>query len=155
MAKAIPLTQGKIAIVDDENYKWLNQWKWRAHKSRNTYYAVRAKNGEHIAMHREILGLTKGDGKLTDHKSRNGLDNQEHNLRICTSFQNQHNRKPQGGTSKYKGVSWNKRERRWQARIESSGKTIHIGNFTNELKAAEAYDRKAKELFGEFACINF
>lgn len=153
--KKIPLTHGKFAIVDDEDYEWLNQYKWCAVKIRNTYYAMRAEKGEHIAMHREILGLVKGDGKQTDHRNHNGLDNWRCNMRVCTHSQNQHNQRKQNGTSKYKGVSWYKRDKKWRVCIQINERRICIGYFDNEIDAAKAYDTKAKELFGEFAYCNF
>ena len=158
--KQIPLTQGKYAIVDNADYEWLNQWKWCAEKIGNIYYAVRTIkiNGKNIPqlMHRLILGLIKGDGKLTDHHNHNGLDNRLENLRICNNSQNHHNQLPQKDCiSKYKGVGWFKRDKKWCARICMNRKHYHIGYFDTETKAAKAYDKKALELFGEYACINF
>lgn len=153
--KRIPLTQGKFAIVDDELFEWLNQWKWCAHKNRNTYYAERGGKG-HIQMHREILGLTYGDGKLSDHINHNGLDNRQSNIRICTNAENLQNQRPQKDkTSKYKGVRWSKVAEKWRAYIKKNKKWSCLGYFANEIDAAKAYNRKAKELFGEFACPNF
>ena len=156
----IRLTQGKYAIVDDEYFDRLNGFKWCAHKNRKTYYAVRNSKRQKgrrtfICMHREILGLKTSDGKDTDHINGNGLDNRRVNLRPCTPSQNQHNRRSFCGTSKYKGVSWHKRDKKWQAYIRLNGKLIHLGLFDSEIEAARAYDIKAKELFGEFAHLNF
>lgn len=156
---AIPLTQGLFALVDGKDYKWLNQHKWYAHKSRNTYYAYRRykQNGKSIliSMHRQILGLTKGNKKQTDHKNHNGLDNRRYNIRSCTHGENQHNRRTQNGVSKYKGVFWHKRDKKWQCQIKHNGEHIYLGSFVDEIDAAKAYDRKARELFGEFASCNF
>lgn len=158
--KQIPLTQGKFAIVDDEDYEWLNQWKWYARKHRNTFYAIRNTNQQsserkHVRMHRLILGLRKGDGKTSDHKNGNGLDNRRKNLRICTKSQNSQNRLPLKNTSsKFKGVYWDKKGKIWRAGIQKNSKRIYLGCFKSEIEAAKAYDRKAKELFGEFALCN-
>lgn len=153
----IPLTQGKFAIVDAKNYKWLNQHKWYAVKCKNTFYAVRnvgeSSNQHRIYMHRQIMNVPKD--KQTDHRNHTGLDNRETNLRICTRSQNQHNRKSQNSISKFKGVTWCKRDRKWKAQIKYNGKTIHLGNFINEIEAAKRYDEAAKKLFGEFANCNF
>jgi len=93
--KQITLTQGQYAIVDDWNYEWLNQWKWCAGWAKNTksYYAMRRAKGEFdryyiIRMHREILGLKKGDRRQADHINHNTLDNRESNLRIVNNQQN-------------------------------------------------------------------
>ncbi len=157
--KKIPLTQGQAAIVDDEDYEWLMQWKWTIDKRNHTFYAIRrssCKLGKRkIFMHREILGLTKGDGKQTDHKNHNGLDNRRINIRICTGSQNQHNQKKQKGNSKYKGVCWNKYKKKWQAQIEHNNQCFYLGSFLKEIDAAKAYDKKARKLNGEFACLNF
>jgi hypothetical protein len=160
--KKIPLTQDKFALVDDEDYKWLNQRKWYAiHIRKDYWYAARSnyiddwKKPNTIRMHREILGLKKGNDKKTDHKDGNGLNNQRYNLRCCTVTQNGQNRKIQKHSSSFKGVNWNKRNKKWQTSIRYNKKFIWLGRFNSEIKAAKAYDAKAKELFGEFAYTNF
>ena len=151
----IRLTQGQYAIVDNEDFARLNSFKWYANKMGNTYYAVRNSKQKSIHMHREILGLKSGDGLLTDHINGNGFDNRRVNLRRCTRSQNQHNMHSIWGTSKYKGVSWHKAGKKWQARICVDGKRIHLGLFDSEIEAARIYNQKARELFGEFAKPNF
>lgn len=167
--KKIPLTQGKFAIVDDENFEQLSKHKWCVQKAENTFYAIRGIGGRlnHrvISMHRQILGLKHGDGKQTDHKNHNGLDNREANLRVCINTQNQHNRLKAKNkrTSQYKGIYWHKGriykgkqyKGRWQVEIQFNKKRIYLGSFHNEIKAAKMYDKKAKVLFGEFANLNF
>lgn len=151
--KRIPLTQGKFVIVDDFNYGWLNQWKWQAQKGCGTYYARGRINGKMTYMHRFILGAK--DGQFIDHKDHNGLNNSIINVRICTIAENQHNKNShKNSSSKYKGVSWRKREKNWRATIYYK-KNITIGQYKSEIKAAKAYDRKAKEFFEEFARTNF
>ena len=157
--KLIHLTQNKYAIVDDKDYEWLMQWKWYAHKSHNTkdtFYAQRAKRtkeGRIVVMHREILGLKFGDGNRIDHCNGNGLDNQRCNLRLCTTSQNQMNRKISGGSSRFKGVRV-KRDGIY-AYIGINNKKKYLGSFKTEIDAAKAYDDKARELFGEYANCNF
>ena len=158
MSREIKLTQGQVAIIDDEDYEWLSQWKWYARKSRNIWYAVRQEweNGrqKQIHMHREIL--KPPIGMETDHRDRNGLNNQRNNLRIATRIQNTRNRKAnQNGTSTFKGVFWNPAHDKWQAQIRVKRQRIHLGYFPCEMDAARTYDKAAKEYFGEFACINF
>jgi len=157
MSKRIPLTQGKFAIVDDEDYERLSRFKWYTGKSRNTFYAVRSVKimGKWITrkMDRDILNVPIGF--QVDHINRNGLDNRKVNLRTCTLAQNVRNRKTPKHSSKYKGVSWFKITKKWRAYIYPNNKFISLGYFMNEIDAAKAYDNKAKELFGEFACLNF
>ncbi|MBN1124206.1 MAG: HNH endonuclease [Sedimentisphaerales bacterium] len=104
-------------------------------------------------MHRLIA--RPPDGMVVDHIDHNGLNNTRANLRVCTPQQNSRNRRSQSGRSKYKGISYDKRYKRWKARIRFQNKYIHIGTFRDEARAARAYDAKAAELFGEFACLNF
>ena len=106
-------------------------------------------------MQRQILGLKENDGIHTDHKNGNGLDNQKHNLRTCSQAQNNRNaKKRENCSSKYKGVYWDKKNKKWRARIYLNKKEICLGRYKNEIDAAKAYDEKAKELFGEFAQPN-
>ena len=150
----IPLTQGKFAIVDAEDYNWLSRYDWFATKSRQTYYAHRYSNGKIISMHREIMRAPKG--LICDHINHNGLVNRKSNLRLCTGKQNARNRQARSGcSSKYKGVYWSKRYKKWRARICFNCRRIHLGYFFDEIKAALAYDDKAVELFSEFAYLNF
>lgn len=155
--RTIPLTQGKVAIVDADDYEWLSQWEWYANKIDRTYYAVRNKIRSKILMHREILGLKCGDNVKTDHRNGDGLDNRRENLRKCTDAENQHNQNHLRSkkTSVYKGVSWNKMNKNWRAAIWCNYKIYYLGSFGNEVDAAKAYDKAAKELFGEFAYLNF
>lgn len=160
MSKQIPLTQGKFAIVDDEDFEWLNEHKWYAARNERNWYAHRGENRNGkvtiFRMHREILSLTHGDTRESDHKNRNGLDNRKSNLRIATHAQNQHNREGlKDCSSKYKGVYWRKDRNRWVAIIRQNGKVKKIGSFRDEVDAAKTYDRKAKQVHGEFAFTNF
>jgi hypothetical protein len=163
MSKEIQLTQDKVAIVDDADFEWLNQYKWYANKYRNTFYAVRRvylgggrkhERSKMILMHREIL--KPPDGIDTDHKDGNGLNNQSGNLRNATKAQNAQNRRAHSrGTSKYKGVSWHRDTNKWLSCIRAKTRYIHLGLFVSEKEAAKAYDKAAKKYFGEFARTNF
>lgn len=151
MAKSILLSQGYSAIVDDEDFEWLSQWKWYYHEG----YAVRNYKGKTIRMHRQILDAK--DDKEVDHVNRNRLDNRRHNLRECNRRQNQANKWKTGHkdhSSKYKGVSRKKNENKWCAQIECNDKNLFLGYFDNEVVAANVYNHKAKEVFGEFALLN-
>lgn len=158
--KEIILTQGKVALVDDEDFEELNKYKWYAYKSRNTFYAGRklrlgVNKKRIVIMHRELLGLK--DSKLKgDHIDHNGLNNQKYNLRIATNAENCKNQMPRKGfSSKYKGVCWHKRDKMWNANIRINERQKHLGYFDNEIEAAKAYDAMAKLHFREFACLNF
>lgn len=160
MAKEIPLTQGKVALVDEADYDQLSRFKWCASKEHGPWYAVRriySRSGKKIMqrMHRQILGLQPGDKRQCDHVNHNGLDNQRHNLRICTCSQNHQNRISKHGTSRFKGVSWDKERQRWSVQIKVREKSLHPGRFKSEIEAAKAYDEAAKKHFGEFARTNF
>lgn len=149
--KEIKLTKGFVAQVDDEDYEYLNQWKWYIYIDRSYRYAIRRdyKSGKRIRMHRIIINAP--DNMLVDHIDHNGLNNQRCNIRLCTNTQNQWNMK--GRRNGYKGVSVEKYC--FRASIKYKGKTIHLGSFKTEIEAARAYDAKAKELFGDFAYLNF
>jgi len=140
--KEIPLTQGKFAQVDDEDFERLNQFKWFARKSRGTYYAGRNSayvDGKRktINMHTVILGVKKD--LQGDHRDGNGLNNRRDNLRHVTRRQNNQNRKNQIKTSEYPGVSWEKRRRIWVSKIGINGKYKHLGYFVSEISAFGAY----------------
>jgi hypothetical protein len=155
--KFIPLTQGKFAKVDDEDYDWLMQWKWCAvqvkPKCGELWYAGRYPN---IKMHREIAAR---DGlPQVDHQDSDGLNNQRYNLRPCTSSQNHQNkRKTPNCSSQYKGVC--AYGSKWVAYIyvtvHGVYKRLNLGYFTDEVEAAYKYDRAAIEHFGKFAKLNF
>ena len=152
-AKLIPLTQGRFAIVDADDYDQLSQYKWYAIKTPKTYYAARSSKRKNIRMHRLITSAPKG--LFVDHIKHNGLDNRKTNLRLCTRRQNNRNRRPCNKTSKYKGVCWNKHAKKFMASISIDGKNKTLGYFDDQVDAAKAYDKAAKKLFGEFAYLNF
>lgn len=139
MAKKIALSRGEFAIVDAEDYEWLNRWKWYASWNRSTksYTARRRRRkgeeGEsvHILMHRQILA-TPND-KEVDHINHNTLDNRKCNIRNVSGSVNAHNR--QG----VRGYTWHKRKKKWMAAIKLNGKSIFLGYFDNELKARKVY----------------
>ncbi len=165
--KLIPLTLGKFAMVDDEDYEWLNQWKWHAHYNRHGHYPYAQRvfivnkkltwrwrgNQQIIFMHRVILNTPAG--LFTDHIDRNTLNNQRKNLRICSTSQNSMNSKmKKNNTSGFKGVDFHKRNKRWRVTIQLNEKRYFIGNFKNKIEAAQSYNEAALKYHGEFACLN-
>lgn len=152
-------------MVDDEDYEWLNQWKWHLNPTSTPDkigYAKRMSkwiNGKrnHILMHREIVKCPAG--LLVDHWDNDGLNNTRINLRRCTYPQNGGNQSGNNGntSSIYKGVCINKNYKipTFQAQLKFNKKSIYLGVFKIEEDAARAYDAKAFELFCEFAKLNF
>lgn len=147
-----------VALVDDKDFDYLNQWKWFASKFKHGWYAGRndytGEKKRHIKMHRVILGLNDSK-ELGEHIDRNGLNNQRTNLRLANKSQNAINVcARENSTSNYLGVCWHKREKKWRAQITKDYKKVYIGSFDNEHEAALAYNQKAIQLFGEFANLN-
>lgn len=155
----IPLTKGKFAIIDPDDYELVSKYKWHAWYSGGNWYA-RAnywtkKDGKlkciSLLMHRLILNPPSD--MLVDHINGNGLDNRRSNLRCATHAENMRNRHRSWGTSKYKGV---RRDRnKWRASIRKDKKDYFLGYFSKQISAALAYDKVAIEMFGEFARTNF
>lgn len=148
--KEILLTQGKVALVDDEDYFELNRYKWCAHKNNNVYYAERVVNKHTILMHRIIMNTPVGYD--TDHMDGDGLNNQRNNLRIVThrvNGQNLHITQ----TSNYPGVSLHSMSNKWRARLRINGKEIHLGLFLTEKSAYDAYCKACEELDGRTEII--
>jgi hypothetical protein len=160
MTKTIQLTQGKVALVDDEDYDELNKHKWCAgndHKYERWYAhrQTRLPDGKRklIIMHRQITDFKY---KIVDHVNHDGLDNRKCNLRSCTHSQNKKNSFVyKNNTSGFIGVSWHKYHQKWMAYINKDNKRIHLGYFYSKEDASHAVDKKALELFGEFAVLNF
>ncbi|MBN1786980.1 MAG: HNH endonuclease [Sedimentisphaerales bacterium] len=155
--RKIRLVGGKYAIVDVEDYQNLSKYNWQLSVTDSQkYYAICLDNRLIKHMHRVIMNAEKG--QIVDHIDRNGLNNTKRNLRFATLSQNSCNRvRPAGGSSKYRGVNHckDKKDKEWRANICLEGKKIHLGYFEDEETAGRAYDEAAKELHGEFACLNF
>jgi hypothetical protein len=155
ITKIIPLTQGKQAIVDDEDFEELSKHKWY-YVSGIGYAGRNSKDKDNrrtILMHREILHTPQG--MCTDHANGDKLDNRKINLRICNSSQNKSNQGLQHhNKSGYKGVCWMVRSKRWEASIYHNGKRIYLGQYRNIVDAARSYDNAALKAWGEFALLN-
>lgn len=156
--KHIELTQGKQAIVDDDDYDRLSESKWFAGSSvtSSTKYAYRSKGSGDIAMHRVVLNA--GECEMVDHVDGDGLNNTKSNLRICTKSQNGMNSKLyRSNFSGYRGVSWCNKSNKWLVHIRRGRNKAqkHLGLFTCLIAAAKAYDKSAIKYHGEFASLNF
>jgi hypothetical protein len=163
--KKIKLTQGQFSLVDDEDYEFLSQWKWYAHRinKKQTYYAIRTcriGNQKAVRMHRVIAERYIGkEFKELDHLNRNGLDNQKSNLRVCSRGENIHNTR---NTGKYpKGVYLHVKRvknkegdiveyRKYRARININGKTISLGYYKKVEDAEKAYNNGAKKYYPDY-----
>lgn len=158
--KLIPLSKkgkhaGKYsAMVDDEDYSYLNQWNWTVLIQKNTCYAYRndysdgRRKKKIVLMHRAIL---QAEEKYdVDHSDHNGLNNQRSNLRLCSTSQNCGNSRSQKPFGK--GAYWYKPSQRWRAMIMMNKKTYHLGYFDTAEEAHMAYLDAAKKYFGEFVC---
>lgn len=155
--KTIPLTQGYVAVVDDEDYEAVSAFKWHTAKRGQRIYAVRnicrAAGGGTQYLHRLLMP----EADEVDHVDGDGRNNLRDNLRAVNRQQNLRGfqKKRLRTTSKFRGVcrcSWSTK---WQAQIKVSGNQIHLGCFSFATDAARAYDAAAREHFGEFACPNF
>lgn len=161
--KQIPLTQGLIALVDDEDFEDVSKYNWHAKINKKTgrEYAMRwniyrdkdgVKKKNPVYLHWHVMG-GKREGFQIDHVSRDSLDNRKENLRWATASQNSYNKKSKVGKSGYRGVhivQWG-----YQASVSINGKRTHIAYSKDPLVCAKAYDEAAKKHYGEFAMLNF
>jgi len=157
MAIEIRLTQNKVAIIDNEDYLLISKYKWQAQFQRGIWYAIAtySKNNRSttIRMHRLIMNIESG--VQIDHRDGDGLNNCRNNLRICTISQNRANsEKRTPASSKYKGVRFDKKSKKWMVRISCNNIRKYLGSYKTEDEAAMIYNEQAKLLFGEFAKLN-
>jgi hypothetical protein len=153
--KQIPLSRGLFALVDDEDYEFLAQFKWNAFGRQSHVYASGRVGGKTVFMHRLILGITESK-VVCDHINGCGTDNRRCNIRPCSHAENMRNQSKifRETSSIYKGVRFHKRDKKWLARIRCDYKEFHIGTFNDEKSAAIAYNNAAKALHGDFARLN-
>lgn len=158
MGIELKLRDGDITLVDEEDFAELSKWRWY---SRNGYVLrvmLSSEEGYHrgrkVSMHRVIMNCP--NGFEVDHIDGNGLNNRRENLRVVTHLQNAANKRSNANTSsKYRGVNWCKKDKRWRAQIMYKYVPYHLGNFESEVDAALAYDTKAREFWKEFGRYNF
>jgi hypothetical protein len=152
MTHSIPLTRGQTALVDDEDYPELSQYRWRLNSSGYAVRSYKASGKEIVVcLHREIMHAPRG--LVCDHISGNKLDDRKANLRLISQQENLMNRRCfKNNRCGYKGVT--RQHGKWHARIQFHEKLIHLGFWADPITAALAYDCAARQLFGEYALLN-
>jgi hypothetical protein len=155
--KEIPLAKGKsVTIIDDEDFELVSKYRWtRCPMNKWNKIYVQTSTEPRITLHRLLMGFPEKP-LVVDHKNHDGLDNRRCNLRVITKKQNQGNRRSaRNSSSKFLGVSKNKRNGKFTAQIGlGNKKTKCLGFFENEIDAALAYNEAAKIVHGEFANLN-
>ncbi len=156
MTKMIQLSRDKVALVSDQDYEELLQWRWGFHgKYAHRVEWIKGGKGKmkHFYMHRQIMNTPTGFD--TDHINGDKLDNRRENLRISSRSQNNANMsKLSNNTSGFRGVSWDRRAKKWQARLNKDSQLVYCARFDTKEAAARAYNQKSLELHGEFAKLN-
>lgn len=151
--RTIPLTKGKMSIVDDDDYERLRLANWHAFADgKGNFYASNWTLG---SMHRVIMGLVKGDPRHVDHRNHNTLDNRKENLRVATRQQNMSNQRMHSrNKTGLKGIYWHERDKVWRAKIGVNRKSIWLGDFKSPEAAHAAYCAAAIKYHGEFAKLS-
>lgn len=154
--RCLPLTRGKVAIVDEADFEIAASRKWYAAETAGgRFYAASKPKGGIVYLHRLILGAPSN--VTVDHVNGDTLDNRRANLRIATHSQNMRNSHVRrDNTTGFKGV-WapTKSSPKFKAYIGTAPHRRYLGRFESAADAARAYDAAASELYGEFAWLNF
>jgi hypothetical protein len=152
--RKIPLNNSaSFALVSDRDYSLVKDFTWmlKLDRSKKLRYAATTAKGKYILMHRLIVPSSR----LVDHRDFDGINNQRRNIRPCSRSQSAMNRRKLAGkSSRYKGVCWNVKDRKWHCNIEVNGRKTYLGSYDVEITAAKTYNRAAKRLFKAFACLN-
>lgn len=162
--REIKLTQGYVAIVDDEDFDRVNGYAWffsvSKKASRNNKQIGYAKRnlfsgGKYTTEYLHRFIMNPGKGLHVDHINGDKLDCRRSNMRVCTQTENNRNTSAQrNSTSKYRGVCWDNGRKMWLAQIKTGGKNKYLGHFENEKDAAIAYNEYSRCVFGEFSSSN-
>lgn len=141
--------------VSPSDFDLLSRYSWHVTKAGWKFYARTTLNGRNILMHRMLM--IPGPAQVVDHVDDDGLNNMRENLRLCSNAENtaRQRRTENSGSSRFRGVSWNRRDHNWRVSIRVRGSSHFLGHYDEEQDAARAYDAKAVEMFGEFARLNF
>jgi hypothetical protein len=148
----IPLTKNLYAIVDAADFPELSKYSWSVSGPPGFEYAKRREGYKTIYMHRQIM--QPPPGKVTDHISGYRLDNRRENLRNCNRRENLWNSRPRNAASGFRGVSYDKTRRKYEAYIYVSGRKVVLGRYDDPVEAAHVRDRKALEVYGPYAYLN-
>lgn len=156
----IPLTQGRVAQIDEADWPVVASYTWHAKRERGKWYAATSvrdpETGKLIGIRMHRLIMNAGPDDMVDHREIDRtLDNRRSNLRLCSNAENQQNSRSRRGTSRFKGVSWYARHGRWLVQFRWQGRSHFVGYFDDEEAAARAYDAAILPLAGEFARLNF
>jgi hypothetical protein len=156
VTQRVPLTKGKVALVDDEDFAWIRNYKWYYGSGGYPCRGVDLGNNNVVIalMHRLIMRAR--EGVKVDHINGDTCDNRRENLRIANDSQNQANRRKgrKPTSSRFKGVHKRSVGKPWGARIQVRGEKINLGCYTTEEDAARAYNAAALEAFGDYAHLN-
>lgn len=152
--KILRLSNGQSSFVDDDVFEWAKEINWCASRSDWNTYVVNYGETPKAYLHRKIMHAPKG--VQVHHVNGDTLDNRRENLRLASNSENCRGARKRNDTyeSRYRGVGWYRRDEVWRAQIVVNGKQIHLGYFDLEVDAARAYNRAAREHFGEFATEN-
>lgn len=156
VGKKLLLSEKKqiYTIVSDDDYEWASKFKWSASlcKNKGNHYAMRVeindKKRKSFKLHREITKCPVG--MVVDHINGDTLDNRRENLRIVTHRENMSNQTKRPGSSKYRGVTFKKKEKKWVAQIQINGKRTYLGRFDIEEDAAKAFLEVAERVYGKY-----
>jgi hypothetical protein len=150
MAKKVPVGKNDFAIVDDDDLELVSKYAWQAAASGSGVGLVYAVT--RLRMHRLIIQAPSG--MMVDHINGDTLDNRRSNLRLCTNAENQQNTASRKGSSRFKGVSFNARRKKWYGTFLHMGKFVYCGAWDDEEQCARAVDKKRREVCGDFASLN-